>query len=693
MRHISLIAVLVLFMFVVPTFGAMATDVVRVVLISPSGRIDDGKTAKVEVHVFDNGQYVEPSQVQAHDFSYKNIELTKKATGIWNGTVTAQEGYISANAQVAGRSTSDTLLMRVTQKTTAMPRSISITPTRDTLLTVPRPGAILDYYIGTYENGALADDYSLSVAYTQNGQGGSHSLSYTKAATGIYKTSFTVPQGNASTTYTITAQTYWTGRLIATAEVQVDFCQVWFHKQSITNTTSAFDIYVAEPTGKALSGATVYLNYSYRSTKTGWTQSKNAGQATTDPKGKANYTITYADVEETVSLSGTVGTNGNVQQFSGDIIVTPRTTQQNNDQPRQPMPFTFDVVYQGSSNDLLGPGKAAALPFKAYYGTYYPYKPTAPLANKVVNYYAHTYSQLVAHGNVTTDAVGNLTLNLNVPQIQDDVDELEVDFDCEVPTNSWSTHSESVTISKYPLDDYLSHPEKLKDSKVKVSVDKLRVGGRSKVTAEFNGATYDTQALIVWVPADVGIADMMSWSDTQPEWQQLNGGNQQYMAKSGKTFTSNIYVPEFMPQGTYTIFVGCIVPEDVSTYNMYKAYHVNYLHVKAGEGGSTGGTGILGLGTLGGIDVVVLLLLMIIIIVVVVAVVVALVRRSRRTVTYQQTKVVQAQSVQTAPSTGPVVVAQQQVVPAPVPQPNQQYTAPPPPPAAMPPSTGPPPTQ
>jgi len=710
MPRTSFIAVMVLLLFLVPTFGAMADGSFKVILTSPSGRVEEGSTARVEVHSFDSGKYVGPSQVQAFDYSYHPITLTNKATGIWNGTVTAKPNMISANAQYGSNSSSATLYLRTLTKTTAMPKDVVLTPSGSAATSVPRPGDQLVYYIKTYTEGSLADDYSLNVVYQQNG-GTEQTLVYSKMDTGIYRTTFTVPQVNRSTSIKITASVtmYGWARLTSSVDIDIDFAQVWFHRQTITETGATFDICVSDIYGKALGGTTVYLNYSYKPTDSLYRQYKNAGKAVTDAGGKAAYTINYSKVEHTVSLSGTAEPSGYFQDFSGDIIVTPSPTTTGQVQPRSPTPFTFDVVYQGDIDTPLVPHKSIMPVFRAYYGTYWPYKPSAPLVNATIYYYAYTYKQIVAYGKLVTDTSGNITMNLDVPDIDDETDDLTIDFACPVVAYSMSWHTETLTISQGSLQDYMEHPEKLKDNNLHITVDRLNVGGKSKVTADYSGATSGTQAFTAWVPGEEDIKDMMAWSDTQPEWQQLNSGNRPSMAKSDKTFTTNIYIPEFMPKGTYTIFVGCIVYEKLDVNNPYKAFHVNYLHIKAGQGATTPGGGILNLGVVAGIDVAILLLLLIIIIVVLVVVAVAVSRRPKRPVMYQQ-QIAPAQAYQPPPQPAPAPTQQQYVIAQPVAQEHhavivpkqeqfaslgpvpapptpvayQQYEAPPPPPTALP---------
>jgi len=704
MPRASFIAMLVLLLLLVPTFGAMAEGSFKVILTSPSGRVEDGTTARIEVHSFNDGKYVGPSQVQAFDPSYHPITLTNKATGIWNGTVEAEPSMITANAQYGSNSSSASLYLRILEKTTAMPKDVVLTPSSSAALSLPRPGDSLTYYIKTYEEGSLADDYSLTVLSQQDG-GTEQTMVYSKMDTGIYKTTFTVPQVNRSTNIKITASVtlYGWARLSSSVDISVDFAQVWFHRQSITDTGATFDICVSDIWGKALGGTAVYLNYSYKPTDSYYQQYKNAGKAVTDAGGKATYTINYSKVDHTVSLSGTAVPGVNVQDFSGDIIVTPRSSTPGPVQPRDPSPFTFDVVYQGDTDATLVPHKSIMPIFRAYYGTYWPYKPSAPLVNATIYYYAYTYNQVVAYGTLVTDTTGNITMNLDVPDIDDESDELTVEFACAVTTGAMSWHTETLTISKGSLQDYMEHPEKLKDNNLRISVDKLNVGGKSKVTADFSGATSGTQAFAAWAPGEVDIADLMDWSDTQPEWQQLNGGNRPSMAKADKTFTTNIYIPEFLPKDTYTIFVGCIVYEKMDINNPYKAVHINYLHIKAGQSATTGGGGILNLGVVAGIDVAILLLLLIIIVVIIAVIVVAIIRRPKRPVMYQQ-QVVPAQAYQPPPQPAPVAqygpvaqpVAHEHhavIVPkqeqfaslepapaAPTPAAYQRYDAPPPPP-------------
>jgi|GEM_PF-4096894 len=641
MNRLTFLSALVLMLFLIPTFGALAEDSSKVILVSPSGRVEDGKTVKVEAHVFDAGVYKDPTMFDVYDYNYKLMTFQNKSTGILNSTVIAKDASLSANVQVGHNWSYSSLQLRVSQKTSPTTKMVTITLSKDAAMISPKPGDKLDFYIKTYTGGALASDYTLYVTWNEASQS-SQSLPYSEVATGIYLATFTVPQTTTSTYYVIGASVYENGwnRISTSAQINLDFAQVWFHKQTLGPDSTTFDIDVAAPTGKALTGATVYLNYSYVQNGSYYEQYGNAGKAVTDLNGKSTYTINYSKVQHTVTLSGTVETGGWIQKFDGDMVVSPIPVIPTTSGPRQPTPFGFDVVYQGNNADSIKPGKTITPTFRAYYGTYWPYSPSAILPNTQLCYYAYTYTEVVAYGKVTTDGTGNITLTLPVPSIQDSSDYLHVDFEAGVPTGSWSAHSESLTISKVSQ-NYQQDPEKMRDKNVQVTVDKLRVGGTSKVSAHYSGATLDTTSVVAWVPGSVGIADILGFNDTQPEWMKLSGGTASYMAKTDKDFVTNIYVPEFMPRGTYTVFVGCMVPETNNGQDTYSTYHVNYLHLKAGEGGTTGKGSITGMGTFAGLDIGILILLIVIIVVVLVVVAVVVMRRPRHPVMYQQ--------VQTAP--------------------------------------------
>jgi hypothetical protein len=674
MKHISFLSALVLMMFLVPTIGAMAEVPTKVILVSPSGRIEDGKTAKVEAHVFDAGVYKDPTTLSVYDYNYQKMTFTQRSTGIYNSTVIAKDGSLTANIQVGYNTSYSTLELRVDQKASPTSKTVTITPSKGTAMVVPKPGDKLDFYVRTYTGGALESDYTLYVQWNEVGKSG-QSLPYSEVAEGIYSATFTVPQVTTSTSYTITASVYEDGwnRITASTQVYVDFAQVWFHKQILGPDSATFEIDVAEPTGKAIVGATVNLNCSYIQNGTYLEQYINAGTKVSDLNGKTTYTINYSKVMHTLTLYGTVETAGKVQQFYGDIIITPEPQEPSTpDGPRDPSAFGFDVVYQGDIGTIIKPAKTFTPTFRAYYGTYWPYSPSAPLATKEIVYYAYTYTEIVAYGKAVTDSTGNFTLTLAVPNIEDSVDYLNVDFSATMTGSMWYDHTETFTISKSGQTDYLSDPEKLRDKNVQVTVDKLTVGGTSKVTASYSGATVDSSAIVAWAPGSVGISDLMRLNDTQPEWSRLSQDGAFYMAKSGKDFVDGIYVPEFMPKGTYTVFVGCIVPESGSGEDAYSSYHVNYLHVKAGEGGTTGKGGITGMGTFAGLDVGILILLIVIIVIVLVVVAVVVIRRPRQPVMYQQVQAAPPPPQPAAVHPVPQVVQQAPVVI----QPTTQVSAP-----------------
>jgi hypothetical protein len=324
MKHISFLSALVLMMFLVPTIGAMAEVPTKVILVSPSGRIEDGKTAKVEAHVFDAGVYKDPTTLSVYDYNYQKMTFTQRSTGIYNSTVIAKDGSLTANIQVGYNTSYSTLELRVDQKASPTSKTVTITPSKGTAMVVPKPGDKLDFYVRTYTGGALESDYTLYVQWNEVGKSG-QSLPYSEVAEGIYSATFTVPQVTTSTSYTITASVYEDGwnRITASTQVYVDFAQVWFHKQILGPDSATFEIDVAEPTGKAIVGATVNLNCSYIQNGTYLEQYINAGTKVSDLNGKTTYTINYSKVMHTLTLYGTVETAGKVQQFYGDIIITP----------------------------------------------------------------------------------------------------------------------------------------------------------------------------------------------------------------------------------------------------------------------------------------------------------------------------------------------------------------------------------
>jgi len=637
MKISKIVALGLLLMVLVPCMNAYAmNDSSKVIVVSPTGIVDEDASADIDVHVYDKAEPASPSPISASVLLGDEISLTEKTTGVWTGKVDAKVGMmIMADATVGTKDDATVFSMAVRPKATAEDAEIRLEPKTGVTFSNVGPGKKLDFTIEVKKNGVLKDDATLEV-YISGGGKVAEKLAKNKISTGVYDTSFTVPPLKESTYYTIWAQ-IGTGYDLVWSNYQgfgVDFYQVWYHKTSISTTESTFEVYVADLNGKVVPSANLELNYSWRPTDGTGLKRETGGKTTTDPKGKTAYTITYSKVNRVVNIEGTAIANGNMQHFYGDIIIT-STTDPNEHEPDQPFGFGLEVIYQENEMDALKTGTTEALDFKAYYTPFL--GKTAEWASKDIYYYAYTYTSILKTGKVTTNTNGSFTLQIPVPTLTGmDYGNIYLAFESET-TPGW--FDEDMTWLYYANTSgkaYRDNPELLKDSDVKVSVDKLKVGGNSTITATFDKAVNGTHAYVGVFPAISTIEDLMNWGTVQPEWEAWSGQSSGYMTKSGTTFTSTVTIPEFMPKGTYTVFVTVQDPYEFSGgyYNIYDFEHVNYITVEEGKGGSTsgGGTskGLLGMGTVGGIDVAILMIVMIIMIVVVVGAVVMISKKKKK---------------------------------------------------------------
>ena len=637
MKISKIVAFGLLLMVLVPCMNVFAmNDSSKVIVVSPTGTVNEDASADIDVHVYDKAEPASPSPISASVLLGSEISLTEKTTGVWTGKVDAKVGMIiTADATVGTKDDATVFSMLVRPKATAEDAEIRLEPKSGVTFSNVGPGKKLDFTIEVKKNGVLKDDSTLEV-YISGGSMVAEKLAKNKVSTGVYDTSFTVPPLKESTYYTIWAQ-IGTGYDLVWSNYQgfgVDFYQVWYHKTSISTTESTFDVYVADLGGKVVPSATLELNYSWRPTDGTGLQQETAGKATTDATGKTAFTITYSKVNRVVDIEGTAVANGNMQHFYGDIIIT-STTNPDEYEPDQPFGYGFEVIYQENQADALKTGTTEASDFKAYYTPFL--GKTGEWATKDIYYYVYTYTSILKTGKVTTNVNGSFTLQIPVPTLSNaDYGSMYVAFESET-SPGW--YDEDMTWLYYANTSgkaYRENPELLKDTDVKVSVDKLKVGGNSTITATFAKAVNGTQAYVGVFPAISTIQDLMNWGTVQPEWEAWSGQSSGYMTKSGTTFTSTVTIPEFMPKGTYTVFVTVWDPYDYSGgyYNTYDFEHVNYITVEEGKGGSStgggGSKGLLGMGTVGGIDVAILMIVMIIMVVVVVGAVVMISKKKKK---------------------------------------------------------------
>jgi hypothetical protein len=674
MRRITIAAFLIIFVMLTASMTALGDDSSHAVVVSPTGEIDEGDTAEIEVHVFDKDQYVEPTAITASEFMGGEISLTKKSTGIWTGSFDPdQASMVYANAEIDTKSATGGLMMRVNPSDQPAEVEISIEPKDPAALVKAQPGDKLDFVIEIYKDGKLKDDNSLEVTITNWQTWDQEVLAKSKTTTGTYETSFTVPQLTESTDYEIEAEI---NEGSADIDFEINFFQVWIKKGTFSTTDASFDLYVADGNGKAVNGAEIEFEYSYDEMDSWEYITKDAGKATTDNTGKASYTITYSKVDREVYLDGTVVKDGKTQHFSGSIIIT-ATSSGNGFEPPEPDGYGLEVIYQEDDEKALKPGKTVDLKYRAYHTE--GWGDPEPFASKDIYYYAHTYTTVVKYGKVTTDSDGFLTINIKIPSIKGDYDILMMDFQAETSTDTWEDDMGGHYIADSSYYDILDNPEVLKDTGVKITVDQLKVGDESSIKATYSKTKKESEAMVMWIPGQHNIKDLFGVGDTQPDWDHLGGMDYgSYMSKKGDTFSSTILIPEFMPKTTYTIFVMVIdVDFEDIVLNPQDYIHINYISVKVSEGGTTddGDDGMFGMGTVGGIDVFLILLILIIIVVIVVIAVVA--TRRRAPPPAYQPGAYQPPGTQPQQPTTPGQPPPQQPLPA-TPVPDQQPAAPPP---------------
>ncbi len=577
--------------------NALVTADCKLILVSPSGTVVEGKDSMVEVHVFDKDAPADPQVITANDGDGNKIPLTKKTKGIYSATVKTStdpywSGNVDATATLGGVTGSSSLYLNTKTIDTTPKKRITMVAKDPSLLEPPITGKTLTFVIRTYLNNKPADDDTLETSLWMQTEQDELTPTPKHISTGVYEMSVSIPNTVHSGLYEVNAAvTQADDKWIdANINLYVDFYQVWMHKVSISKTSAKYEMYVSDLTGKTVTGGTLDLNYSYEDTHSDSHEDIPLVSIPIDSKGKATVTMDYTDPSFGVGFYGYVHALGKTQEFEGDFIVVPPDTNVNTG-PRPPSNRGLDVVYQ--SNEILPvvkPSKTANLKFQAWRSDLSSYNFTY-FANSPVYYYVYNYAKILSYGKVTTDAKGMLTLTVDVPGISLDDPNLYIDFRAEISSGTFWGSKSRFRISEYPIfpmgyTDYLTN---LREPNLFISVDKLVLGGRTNVKTTPKQVTENTLGELAVFQGKIDMVNQNPLTPIQPDWwpTELHGGEGNFMSISGSSMVGHFNLPEFLPTGTYTIAVFVIVPEELSDYTL-AGIHWNYIYVDVGSGGTTG---------------------------------------------------------------------------------------------------------
>lgn len=570
----AILIVLMLACAIVPQAAAMSNSL-KVIVTVEKGYFEPGSDIDITVHVFDKGTYVSADtiSVQVGSYPFVEVNVTETQTGIYVGTYTVMPEdttlYISATASRGTDSdTGDTYLDLEEEPEVEPDFTVEIT-LDDPGDYQAQPGDAVEITVKVKENGTLVapDLFELEIeGYAQ---------SHTNPDVGTYKSTYNIPSTlNKGGDYEISARAEKDSMEDYDHDsFSVIFFTVCYHEISKTNTTSTFDIYVSDMTGKVVVGAAVSISYDHDDN---YQTPEMTRQGTTDSLGKVGFTIHYEDINY-VDIDGTVGYGGKSQEFDGTIWISEGT----GFEPEEPEDEGFDVI-DTDPLKVYGAGDSVSRHYTAYMDA-------DPWMSEEIYYYITegfipTY-HLIKQGIVTTDATGKFSISFTAPEdmvilifktarpkTQDDYfydqdDDLVYEEDREYVITGAG--------ADLPMLDW--------DDDVTVSVGTLRVGEPTSISVGGGNVPSGTRVIAAWfVGSAEDYLDLVVSAAFDYKWQCWTGMSGVALSKSGGEYTGEILLPEYMPDNEdYTIIAGWITSDGEA--------HLNYVVLKPGESGESDG--------------------------------------------------------------------------------------------------------
>lgn len=655
-RAIILIAFLIMLMLL-PCVEAH-NDSMKVLVFVPQDQYKAGDEVTVSVHIFDKAEYVDPTSINGkmitinmeddYSTSERPIELYQNQLGIWTGTINLTDEDVNSDGIIFETAAQE-------QKNEDEGSTfiffddyfgyydISIRAQNPEKLIAPQSGDTINFIISIKSSDEYVDPEEINVKMVQSDtmyelylteeEGhDSELMPISWVSTGNYTTFYEIPDLKESRYFSIIVETE-KGESFSImpfdSEFSVDFCQIWFHELKSTSTSSSFEIYVSDLTGRIIEGAVVDLEYSYiQYDDSYWMeeeytepeeQIENAGQKTTDDEGKVRYDITFPDDVDSVEGFGEVRFNGYTQHFYGPIYLGDfyyeeeyYEEEEEYSEPflppeeEEPYGYGFEVIPEEADEEYQF-GDYVERHYTAYYT-----EDTSPIGidrpqdpelyvNGMIYYYIFSEEEILIYGETETDGQGKFELAFYLSLIEDgdenpyeyysyeicfeaptheaDITEQDSTNDGMIYDEAWDYIGVS-NIEMYIEDD--SYLDDLFNNDIEVNVEHLYVGGISGLEMVSDNYGENYRAYSSWMPfafseemVDSPPEDLMKW------YPWTNDGMVSNLLKlNGSKYEGTICVPEFMPINIdYTIMVQMYNLDTINSMDYYSTPMVSYITV------------------------------------------------------------------------------------------------------------------
>jgi PGF-CTERM protein len=465
----------------------------------PDGEYDVGDDVIVTVHVFREGEYHTPDDVilwlSSND---REIGLTEEAEGRFKGVVTIAsddlDSYGDLNLEAEASDGSFPFTDSATDwdyiETLAGAGFDVAIRLVDAIDIYPIPGQEVEFrvHVTHLGNPVDPDTETLEVGY-EDPAGTEHMLTTTRVGTGLFEGTLTVPANlKESSAYYMWATAEYTHDSItleeeAGQELYVQFYHVWAHITDVTPSESAVAVYVIGLDGLAIADAQVVLDWVYLDDAEDEIEDTTSG--TSDAEGMVAFTIEYTDLgmeEYEVLIDGRITLDGYTQLYDGVIYVREAPGWDGGGGDGFIVDITNPGPYEGGESITVNN-------VATYDGEF--------MADTLIYFYLTDGTKMYRFGSATTDAEGEFTFPLNLPELDEDEVLRFIQVYFHLPEDPyWRTAYSSIEIGEFSMEILF---DEWIDPGVTLDVPAFSAGETVKVTLDHADADgVEEQAMLIW---------------------------------------------------------------------------------------------------------------------------------------------------------------------------------------------------
>ncbi len=430
-------------------------DGLHVILTGDDQTYGPGDEATVKVHVFHDGERVDPDDPPVLDFETyssdegREITTAKKGTGLYEGKFKIfdsdveddSNGYVGLRNQykdddddysyygsyghalqygkadenditydyIESYDTNSVSVMLKGKEGLEITYKVNEAPNRPW-----SPGDIVEFMVFIKEDGELVKPDEMEIfemgSYWDDD---SNDVPYNNPSVGTYEAQFTIPSSTkedkdfliymAAEKDDIEAYNYFS--------ISVDMFCVWFHDLTSSSTLDRqFEIFVADMSGQPVSGAEITIDYYDPGYEYSWdrrTRDSDVSESpykeisqTTGTTGSAKFSISGVDQE--VDIDGMVKFGGLTQDFDGELYYMTEGGQYELD----PSSYEFDV--ETKSHTYIESGGKATHELYAFFDG-------EPVVGGQIFYYVYDEYDILGTGSMTTAAEGRFMIEFDRP--------------------------------------------------------------------------------------------------------------------------------------------------------------------------------------------------------------------------------------------------------------------------------------